>query len=253
MKGLIMQKITLMVIYCGVLANNTLFSMENEAKRVCKRNTQVDLTARQAAELQKQQLLTNNLFEISGSSQDLAVIFLNDYIRQGANPNCCDETGLSPLHKAARAGNLATMRLLIEANANPNKITNDRITPLHSAVLSNQPQIRSTLIKYLIASGAQKWQTPEYSPLRLAVERGDYLACAIILSSLSMPIVGSVEEKVNQELNKLKIELKLPDENGQTLQQLALSRNFNDIAQLVDPDNIAQFKDALLESGREHQ
>ncbi len=247
-----MQKVALCML--SVLMHNSIYSMENEAKRVCRRNnTQVDLSAAQRAERQRKQWLTNNLFELSASTEELASLFIKDYIRQGADPNWCDHNGVSPLHRSIEAGNLPVAHVLISARARIDKLTNDRLTPLHSAVRATSPLKRGGLIRYLIACGAQKWQTPEYSPLRLAVERGDYMACIALLSSLSVPAFQTtVEAHVAEELHKLKIELTLPDENGLTLQQLALDRGFQAIAHLVDPNKIGQFRDALLEAGTEN-
>lgn len=57
----------------------------------------------------------------------------------------------TPVHEAARRGEILQLQQLIESGACVNAVTYDSITPLHEASLRGQTQC----VKLLLAAGAQ--------------------------------------------------------------------------------------------------
>jgi ankyrin repeat protein len=64
--------------------------------------------------------------------EEIAAVLLG----HGANPNCVDENGLTPLHLAIRSSKISTefLRRLIDAGANINKEDGNHHTPLYEAI-----------------------------------------------------------------------------------------------------------------------
>ncbi len=178
---------------------------------------------------------------------------IQSLIAEGANPNTCDQFGNSALHFAADVGNFLAVKALVKGGAQPNVINAHRLSPLHCAVDTQREKtksVRSVIIKYLILKGADKWITPEYSPLKYAIVHGDKAACISILSTISTQYTSRqlLSLRVRSELLKLKLELSLPDENNVTMQQDAERRGFYGIATLVDAGKTDQFVNRLFGS-----
>lgn len=200
----------------------------------------------------EQEELNRRLFAAAFCPYSFAGDAIQSLIRRNANPNTCNQVGNSALHVAVAADNFFSVKALIEGGAQPNVLNTWHLSPLHCAIDTGKVKnkyARSVIIKYLIHHGADKWITPEYSPLKHAVVHGDKAACISILSTMpNVPAREQLPDAVRKELLKLKLELLLPDENNITMQQDAEQRGFNDIAVLVDKDNIQQFTNMLLGS-----
>jgi ankyrin repeat protein len=57
-------------------------------------------------------------------------------IRAGADPNCCDKRGVTPLHRAVRTRCAAAVRALLEQGADPRQRNRNGSTPLTLATLN---------------------------------------------------------------------------------------------------------------------
>jgi ankyrin repeat protein len=125
---------------------------------------------------------TLNLFEAAATGQvELATKHLN------ADPtqvNAYSPDGHTPLGLAAYFGNPAVVDLLLAHGANPNAASrNDmRVTPLHSAVAHWQADTALTIVKSLLAHGADvnARQQGGYTPLQEAAANG-YMEIARLL------------------------------------------------------------------------
>lgn len=71
-------------------------------------------------------------------------------IKHGADINARNKKGRTPLHYAARGGNLSVVKYLIKKGADVNALDDDRNTPLHEATARN----RKDIVMILIANGA---------------------------------------------------------------------------------------------------
>ncbi|XP_059221193.1 serine/threonine-protein phosphatase 6 regulatory ankyrin repeat subunit A isoform X1 [Stomoxys calcitrans] len=68
-------------------------------------------------------------------------------LKSGASPNLTTDDGLTPVHVAARHGNLATLMQLLEDDGDPLYKSNTGETPLHMACRSCHPEIVRHLIE----------------------------------------------------------------------------------------------------------
>jgi hypothetical protein len=82
----------------------------------------------------------------------------------GADPNCLDGSGVSPLHRAVRTRSLSAVRALLDGGADPRLRNRAGSTPLHLAVQttgrggSGTPQAREQqagIVRFLLERGAR--------------------------------------------------------------------------------------------------
>jgi len=94
-------------------------------------------------------------------------------LKKGANPNCRDKTGLTPLHLTSDE---KVAKMLIEAGAKPNSKDKTGMTPLHYAALNG----RSQVIRVLLECGANINSKDEsgMTPIFLA---GDYRVAELLI------------------------------------------------------------------------
>jgi ankyrin repeat protein len=85
-------------------------------------------------------------------------------ISVGADPNCMDRSGVSPLHRAVRTRSLAAVRALVDGGADQRQPNRNGSTPLHLAVQttgrggSGSPRAREQqagIVKFLLERGAR--------------------------------------------------------------------------------------------------
>lgn len=200
--------------------------------------------------------LNETLYDAAQNLQGMAAYnIIRTCVAHGADPNTCNHEGDSALHAAASADNFYGAQALVDSNAEINISNAHRMTPLHAAIDTQPEKTKSArwlIIKLLIAHGADKWLTPEYSPLKHAVMHGDHCSAVALLSTLSKNEYGNEESlahRIERELEELRTELSRTDNKRRTLQQVAQQMNEPDIAALVDPNNTQQFRSMLLGSG----
>ncbi|CAH0581126.1 unnamed protein product [Chrysodeixis includens] len=70
-------------------------------------------------------------------------------LKSGAGPNKATEDGQTPVHVAAKYGNLATLVLLLEDGGDPLRKTKTGETPLHMACRSCKPDVVRHLIEFV--------------------------------------------------------------------------------------------------------
>ncbi len=89
-------------------------------------------------------------------------------LQYGANPNCRDRGGMSPLFVAAIEGDAVRVNTLLDYQADINCKTNNGQTPLSYAIMGYQPE----MVRLLIERGANVNGTDAKgrTPLRLAIE-----------------------------------------------------------------------------------
>lgn len=73
--------------------------------------------------------------------------FVSALLAKGVSPNEAGESGVAPLHQAAKYGKLSTVRKLLAAKANVNaRTSNEGWTSLHIAVMEREEEVVSALI-----------------------------------------------------------------------------------------------------------
>lgn len=99
-------------------------------------------------------------------------------LKYGADLNCTDKFGRSPLHWACFNGDLDMVTYLLNAGADIRMRDNDGYTPLHKAVWKG----RLDCVRYLLERGADPTMNSNkgFTPLHLAVQAND-LHCTLHL------------------------------------------------------------------------
>ena len=133
--------------------------------------------------------LFNMLLEASGSGHPDTVELL---VGRGADPTAGNIFGNTPLHMAARTGNLGTMRVLLEFGADPNWSKYDRIAvlsgegerPLHAAV--GHPLAMALLLRHGANPNGRVPMTGK-TALHLAAEECDAASLVLLLERGAEP------------------------------------------------------------------
>jgi ankyrin repeat protein len=103
--------------------------------------------------------------------------------------NAKDFLGLSPLHRAAQAGQDAIVRLLLAKSADIGSIDQNGNTPLHWAVFTGQSNVVETLIDN--KAGLNIKGARERSPLYLAVQQGFAPLAGMLLKAGADPNIAT--------------------------------------------------------------
>nr|QDQ16921.1 trpn [Danaus plexippus] len=77
-------------------------------------------------------------------------------LKSGAGPNKATEDGMTPVHVAAKYGNLATLILLLEDGGDPLRKTKSGETPLHMACRSCKPDVVRHLLEFVKSHKGEK-------------------------------------------------------------------------------------------------
>jgi uncharacterized protein len=85
------------------------------------------------------------LIEATRNDARLGIIKL--LLAAGANPNQCDDLGMTPLMYAASSGAIGVLNLLIASGASPSVETKNGKTALHFAMTRDSPEIVRRLIE----------------------------------------------------------------------------------------------------------
>jgi hypothetical protein len=109
-------------------------------------------------------------------------------LARGADVNAVDMLGRTPLHVAARSGNLALVKLLLTFNPDVGKQPKGYWSPLHRAVQDNHTEIA----RLLLAHNADRLATDFKGSIPLHGVRSPEMV-DLLLEDLSVQQLGSVD------------------------------------------------------------
>lgn len=156
------------------------------------------LSRTQYAQLKKSlRSLKHSKVLIAAAQNNVEVV--TNQLNSGANPNCADMHGRSPLHLAASKGYIDIVKLLLEKGADPNIQDKLKNTPLHLAACSHNFQI----ISLLLHAGADVRNLDLYgkNPLHLAQSKLQLLQRSWREGSIEMAHVRTQLQLVNIKLD----------------------------------------------------
>jgi ankyrin repeat protein len=120
------------------------------------------------------------LIDATRNDSRLGIIKL--LLAAGANPNQCDDLGMTPLMCAASSGAIGALNLLIAAGAKLTAETDNGKTALHFAMTRDSPEIVRRLTQLGLDPKKQS-SRGGLSPLQLAQKRG-YAGTLAVLAEL---------------------------------------------------------------------
>lgn len=100
-------------------------------------------------------------------------------LEKGADPNCRDENGLTPLHIAAKFGRVEIIRRLVTKGADPNARGRNSATPLHLAAESGQEEAARLLVE--LGADVNARDESGRTPLHYAAMAGHFKVAALLL------------------------------------------------------------------------
>ena len=120
---------------------------------------------------------TAPVFNASAENGDIVVVEL--FLTTGMNPDITDESGMTPLMRAAGKNNLSVARALLDSGAKVDPRQGNLTTPLDLAA----EQGHTEMVELLLRAGAE---TIRASSLSSAKEKG-YTEIAELLASIKLP------------------------------------------------------------------
>jgi len=100
-------------------------------------------------------------------------------LEEDANPNCKDDTGSTPLHRASRHGMSDVVQLLLDFDADPNaSTTNSAQTPMHRAAFADSGEIITTLFEAGAALNAES--ALGETPIKIAMKYKKFVAVEVL-------------------------------------------------------------------------
>lgn len=134
-------------------------------------------------------------------SNDIATV--QALIEQGADINARNQFGDTPLHVAPQYGNTQIVDALIKEGADINAKNQNGITPLHRAVIYEQPTIAKLLIDQKADVDAQN----EFgdTPLHIAVNRGLINLIKILVQGNANTTIKNDDQKTPVDLIRSKV------------------------------------------------
>lgn len=129
----------------------------------------------------------------AGNSEAVAT-----FVERGANINYADSSGLTPFLAAASVRNAPSLKLLLDKGADINQLDKTRNTALHNVVEGRGPSVplgtqapplpkteydARAALELLLERGmkVQTWNANGYSPLDIAVRKGDTALTGLLL------------------------------------------------------------------------
>ncbi|XP_068632382.1 serine/threonine-protein phosphatase 6 regulatory ankyrin repeat subunit B isoform X2 [Battus philenor] len=108
-------------------------------------------------------------------------------LKSGAGPNKATEDGMTPVHVAAKYGNLATLLLLLEDGGDPLRKTKSGETPLHMACRSCKPDVVRHLIDFVKENNGETIATAYIDAVDEDGASALHFACKITKEEVKTP------------------------------------------------------------------
>lgn len=133
--------------------------------------------------------------------------------------------GFTPLHRAARAGDLETVHELLMYGADPNVIDNAGVAPIHRAARDRKYDLVTELVRY--SANLDLKTNTGWTPLHLAMRSGDLemvnlllgygAALHIPLPDGTPPLTYAAAQDEQAIVDAILVRAETPDAQGKTL------------------------------------
>lgn len=124
--------------------------------------------------------LNNQLLETSSQNP---IKKISSLISRGAQIDCCDEFGKTPLHLAAQNGNVDIVETLIRFEADSNKADNSGLTPIMIATREGHLEVVEKLLEFGADTNiqAQRPDGSRYTALDIAIQNNNHKVIKCLL------------------------------------------------------------------------
>ena len=187
-----------------------------------------------------------------GAARHGDVAAVKQMLDDGVSPDLRDSDGVTALHRAARDERLDMMQVLLDANANTNLSTNTGWTPLQLAVKYRRKPSVELLLRYNANPDAK---TPDgFLPLTAAIEAGDIEIVRLLMGKWPTWTIERIEhEDKTVELRTVTTGTHTVDVNakdGKGITALWLAVKANNFALMGDLLNHSANIDEVVLDGR---
>jgi ankyrin repeat protein len=119
---------------------------------------------------------TNQLLLHASAAGDLDLALAA--IEKGANPDCRDPRGFTPLMRAATYGDVGMLQLLVDAGATLDAVTEHGVTALMKAAIHERADAAQELLRCGAAAGLR--DTDGFTAKEIAVRLGNNAVAAVL-------------------------------------------------------------------------
>ncbi|XP_066253308.1 serine/threonine-protein phosphatase 6 regulatory ankyrin repeat subunit B isoform X9 [Euwallacea similis] len=147
-------------------------------------------------------------------------------LKSGAGPNIATHDGNTPVHVAAKYGNLQTMLLLLEDGGDPQYKNKKGETPLHLASRNCRPDVVTHLINYVKEKRGESAASQYVNELTENDESALHYVCTVIKNEVETP---NSDREVVKLLLENGADVKLQTKQHETAFHLVASAGNNDV------------------------
>ncbi|XP_022916147.2 serine/threonine-protein phosphatase 6 regulatory ankyrin repeat subunit B isoform X2 [Onthophagus taurus] len=165
-------------------------------------------------------------------------------LKSGAGPNLITEEGQTPVHVAARHGNLQTLLLLLEDGGDPQYKNKHGETALHLACKGCRPDVVQHLINYVKTQKGEDEVTAYVNELNNNDESALHYICTVTKDEVEFPNADKEVVKILLE-NRADVKLVAKPAHESAFHYLAVAGNNDVLIEMISHMTVTETQKAL--------